>query len=276
MNTLKKVIISITGFITVAGIIAAAMPCFGQEQAAGGSAAQNPIANQVNIPIQNDTYFNVGPFGQTQNLLLIEPVIPFKLSPEWTLITRTIIPIINQVGLSPSVGPEAGLGNIVPQFYLSPAHPGKIIWGVGPQFSLPTETDKTLGFHEWGVGPAAVAVMIKGHWLFGILANNLWVGTNGKDVNELTLNPFVFYNLPHGWYLFSSPVITANWLADSNHRWTLPLGGGFGRTFKIGGQEMNARVQGFYDHELTGVPEGLPRGTKGPDAQLQAQLQFLF
>jgi hypothetical protein len=264
-----------TGFITVAGIIAAAMPCLAQEQNAAASAAQNPIANQISIPFQNDIYFGVGPSRQPQNLLLIEPVIPIKLSDEWTLISRSIIPVISQVRLSPLVGPEAGIGNLNPQFYLSPAHPGAIIWGVGPQLWLPTATDRTLGVNKWGGGPDAVVLTIQGHWLFGVLANNVWVGTSGERVNELTLNPFVFYNLPGGWYLFSSPVISANWLANANDVWTLPLGGGFGRVFKIGDQEINARVQGFYD-ELSGLPEGLPRGTKGPDAQLQTQIQFLF
>ena len=51
MNTLKKVIISVAGFITVARILAAAMPCFAQEQTAAANAAQNPIANQVSVPI---------------------------------------------------------------------------------------------------------------------------------------------------------------------------------------------------------------------------------
>jgi hypothetical protein len=40
-----------------------------------------------------------------------------------------------------------------------------------------------------------------------------------------------------------------------------PRGINLNRVFKIGEQEMNARVQGFYD-ELSGVPVGLPRGTK--------------
>jgi len=49
------------------------------------------------------------------------------------------------------------------------------------------------------------------------------------NVNAMTLQPFVNYNLPKGWYLTSSPLITANWEANDNNRWTLPIGGGIGR-----------------------------------------------
>ena len=46
------------------------------------------------------------------------------------------------------------------------------------------------------------------------------------------------YNLPKGWYLTTSPVITANWEARSDNRWTVPIGGGIGRIFKIGDQPV--------------------------------------
>ena len=46
------------------------------------------------------------------------------------------------------------------------------------------------------------------------------------------IQPFVNYNMADGWYLVSAPIITANWEADSDDRWTVPLGGGFGKIFK--------------------------------------------
>ena len=36
----------------------------------------------------------------------------------------------------------------------------------------------------------------------------------------MLLQPFVNYNLRHGWYLTSSPIITSNWEV-SNNRWTV-------------------------------------------------------
>ena len=45
----------------------------------------------------------------------------------------------------------------------------------------------------------------------------------------------------------SSPVVTANWTAKPGQQWTVPVGGGFGRTFKLGDQAIDTSVQGFYN-----------------------------
>jgi hypothetical protein len=74
------------------------------------------------------------------------------------------------------------------------------------------------------------------------------------------------YNFDGGWYATSSPVITANWEADDE--WTVPLGGGFGRIFRIGEQPTNAQFQAFYNVEK---PDDI-----GPDWSIRMQLQFLF
>jgi hypothetical protein len=245
-----------------------------QEHPAGGEstealrdAAQNPIANLISVPFQNNTNFSVGPYHQTQNVLNIQPVVPFHLTDDWNLITRWITPIVYQPRVSPQDGPEFGLGNIQPAFYLSPAKPGAIIWGVGVQTWLPTATDKTLGVNKWGAGPAAVALTIQDPWVYGVLINNVWAGTSGQRVNQMLIQPFVNYNLPDGWYLTSSPIITANWLAPESDRWLVPLGGGFGRLFKIGKLPVNTQVQAFYD---------VARPTGAASWTLRFQLQFLF
>ena len=55
--------------------------------------AQNPIADLISLPLQNNTNFGLGPDDQTQNILNVQPVWPFKLNDDWNLITRTIIPV---------------------------------------------------------------------------------------------------------------------------------------------------------------------------------------
>jgi hypothetical protein len=126
-------------------------PAAGAEAPRGGGdlnklreAAQNPVADLISVQFQDNPAFNFGPYNGTQNVLNFQPVIPFHLNDDWNLITRPITPIVYQPKLAPDLGPEFGLGNIEPQFFLSPAHPGKLIWGVGPAFYLPTATDKTL------------------------------------------------------------------------------------------------------------------------------------
>ena len=210
-------------------------------------AAQNPVANLISVPFQNNTNFDTGPYSRPQNVLNIQPVVPLKISPEWNLITRWVTPLIYQPRISPTEGAEFGLGNLQPSFFLSPAQPGKIIWGVGPVFWLPTATASTLGVNKWGAGPTAVALTIEGPWVIGALVNNIWAGTKNQRVNQMLIQPFVNYNLPHGWYLTSGPVITSNWLAKADDRWTVPVGGGFGRLFKVDKLPINAQIQAFYN-----------------------------
>jgi len=66
------------------------------------------------------------------------------------VITRTIVPVVVVPRLSSAAGVDYGLSNIQPQFYLSPVHTGKFVWGAGPQLWLPTATDHSLGINKWG------------------------------------------------------------------------------------------------------------------------------
>jgi hypothetical protein len=81
------------------------------------------------------------------------------------------------------------------------------------------------------------------------LINNVWsfAGQSTRPtVNQMTLQPFINYNMAGGWYLTSSPIITANWQAKGRDIWTVPVGGGIGRIFKIGKQPVNMQLQAFY------------------------------
>jgi hypothetical protein len=233
-------------------------------------ASQNPVSDLISLPLQNNTNFGVGPGDDVQNILNIQPVVPVSLSENWNLITRTIAPVIYQPELVPGTGSEFGLGDINTTLFLSPAKPGKLIWGLGPVFSFPTATEDVLGTDKWSAGPSAVALTIQGPWVVGGLASNLWsfAGDDDRpDVNQFLFQYFINYNLPKGWYVSSAPIITANWEADSGNQWTVPFGGGFGKIFRIGKQPMNAQVQAFYNVE---------KPDNGPDWTLRLQLQFLF
>jgi len=243
--------------------------------AAARNAAQNPVASVISVPFQGNTAFGVGPYRRALNQTLVEPVIPLRLSENWILITRTITPIVVLPRLAPTQGVQYGLGNMEPQFYFSPAHPGKIIWGVGPQLYLPTASEDTLSVNsslvpvgrKWGGGVATVGLAHHGHWLGGVLLSNEWAGLNHNHVNEATMNPFLYYNFRHNWYLVSSEVMTADWTASRNQRWTVPAGGGFGKIFRLGPQMFNARAQAW---SVTERPNG------GPSWVLQTQVQFLY
>lgn len=234
--------------------------------------SQNPIASLISVPFQNNFNFGVGLDNDVQYNTLIQPVIPVKINEDWNLINRTIIPIMYQPRMSETVGSAWGLGDIQYQGYISPAKASKITWGAGPVMTLPSATSSALGAGKFSAGAGLVALTMPGNWVIGVLANNVWsvAGSGNRgNVNLMTLQYFVNYNIPKskGWYLSSAPVMTANWNAPDGQSWTVPVGGGVGKIFKIGKQPFNAKIQ-FFAYPAKPV--------NGPDWGLQFQLTVLF
>jgi hypothetical protein len=232
---------------------------------------QNPVADLISLPFQWNSYFETGPKGKTQNVLLIQPVIPMSLNDTWNFINRPIIPLIEQPPFMDGQSRNHGLGNIQFQGFFSPKEPvNDWILGFGPYLEFPTNSgpDGRFGSDNWSAGPAFVALQMKGPWVYGGLLTQLWTYYgNDPEVNLSSFQPIVNYNLKDGWYLNYSPVITYNWSADSSEAWTVPVGGGIGKVFHIGKQPINAKVAAFHNIES-------PRN--GADWQLQVQVQFLF
>ena len=137
-------------------------------------ATQNPVASLISVPLQNNSNFNVGPYNRTQGIFNIQPVIPKRISQNWMLITRIIQPILWQPYSTETTGGQVGLGDMNPTFFLSPAKPGKLIWGFGPAIVLPTATSTVVGQGKLSFGPSAVALLQPGHWTFGALVNNVF------------------------------------------------------------------------------------------------------
>ena len=175
-------------------------PAMGQQEHSAEELAkktQNPVADLISVPLQSDFNFGAG-FNHNKMIyvLNIQPVIPIKLSDEWNLITRVIMPVINQPALSPSFGglvpstAGTGFGDFNPTFFFSPAKPGELIWGLGPTFTLPTATDRDLGSGKWSMGPAGVALTMQGPWVFGALIDNQWSvgGWGEKPVNAMAIS----------------------------------------------------------------------------------------
>ena len=242
---------------------------------------QNPVADLISVPLQNNFNFGTGSKDRTVYVGNIQPVIPIHITDEWNLITRTIMPIINQPSLFRGTSSATGLGDINPTFFFSPAKSGEFIWGVGPTFTLPTATDSLIGSGKFSMGPAAVALIMQGHWVVGALANNQWsvAGWGTNNVNSFLLQPFVNYNLPDHWYLVSAPIMTANWAAaKAGDVWTVPLGGGVGKLFRLG------EILPLEGHPIAKLPintqlqvfGNVHRPEFGSEWQLRFQVQLLF
>ena len=233
-------------------------------------ASQNPMANMISVPIQSNTNFKWGPLEKTQNVTNIQPVIPFNLTEDWLLISRTIAPIIYQPELVTGQGSEFGLGDINQALFIGPSNPGNIIWGAGPIFLLPTATDERLGAGKWGVGPAVVGLTMRGPWVVGCLVQNIWsfAGDSDRDdVNQFLLQPFVNYNMGDGLAISSVPIITANWNAPSGEKWTVPIGVQIAKVMPIGKLPINWILGGYYNIE---------KPTNVGDWTMRFQVNFMF
>jgi hypothetical protein len=255
-------------------------------QAAGADDAQalakqlsNPIASLISVPLQSNWDWGAGPDGDgLQYRLNIQPVIPITLNDDWNLISRTIVPLVAQEDVVPSLpsqdGSQVGLGDIVQSLFFSPQKPtsGGIIWGAGPVFLLPAATSDFTGSGRWGIGPTAVALKQTGPMTFGALANHIWSVAGDKDrpgVSATFLQPFLAYTTPKATTFSVNSESTYDWKSD---QWTVPINLTVAQLFKpktLLGLSFPIQVQG-------GVRYYLSKPDNGPDFGVRFSVVALF
>jgi hypothetical protein len=228
----------------------------------------NPVADLISVPIQSNIDFGVGAGDGTVWRTNIQPVIPFSISEDWNVISRTILPVVDQEGLAAAGDAldASGLGDITQSFFFSPKESSPI-WGVGPVLLIPSATDDLLGGEKWGIGPTAVILKQEGPWTFGALANHLWdvAGDDSRaGVNATFLQPFVSYITPTKTTFTINTETTYDW---QNDQWIVPANLVVSQLFKIGEQPVQAFVGARYYVE---TPNG------GPEWGLRFGLTFLF
>ena len=118
----------------------------------------NPVSEVISIPVQFNYDENIGIDDQGSKWTTnIQPVVPIPMGRQWSVISRTILPVINQKDIAPGSGQQSGTGDLLQSFFFSynPKGPSTsdIIWGVGPAISAPTASDELLGsekcFSNW-------------------------------------------------------------------------------------------------------------------------------
>ena len=230
---------------------------------------QNPVANLVSVPIQNNGDFAIGPKGAMRYTANIQPVVPFSLNNEWILVVRTIVPFIYAEEVAAGLGNTTGMGDILQSFFLSPEKPAGHgwMWGAGPVFHYPTATNDALGRTKFGAGPTAVILRQKNGWTYGLLANHIWsvAGTDSRaDENATFLQPFVSYTTKTFTTFGVNSESNYDWLAKE---WTIPLNVSISQLAKIGKQPIQFQVGARYYAEK-------PAG--GPKWGLRFSITFLF
>lgn len=197
----------------------------------------NPVANLISIPIQANYDENIGLNDDGSAWRInIQPVIPFELNDEWNVITRTIVPLIDQSDIPVKGKSESGLGDITASQFFSPKAPtaGGWIWGVGPVWLFPTASDETLGAEKWGIGPTAVALKQRQGVTYGALVNHIWTyagDSDRSDVNATLLQPFVSLTTDAATTFGLNTETTYDWKAEE---WSVPINVSVGQLFRVG------------------------------------------
>jgi hypothetical protein len=263
-----KVFFSVTFLFLSSGV-------FAQEEAAkGGSSAQeladklaNPVASLISVPLQNNIIYGIGPYNGSKYTLNIQPVIPFKLSDNLNLITRYILPVVDQRDITGENTSQFGLSDATVTAFFAPKTKG-IIFGFGPALLIPTATDKFLGTEKFGVGPS-VLVMHQGKGLsVGFLANQIWSvagNENRSDFNSFYTQIFMSHSYKSGASLGINAEITQNWEANTTN---ISLNPSIGAVTKFGNQVVQFNIQPL-------IPIVGPHESR-PDWGLRAVLAFVF
>ena len=125
---------------------------------------------------------------KVMNVVNVQPVFPFKLSEEWTLVTRTIVPFLSVPFADPEFGlnqggesyvvrwneeSNVGVGDINPTGFFVPTMKGNFTVGFGPTLSAPV-SNAPISTGKWAAGPAVVVFYNKGPWGLGGFAKNIW------------------------------------------------------------------------------------------------------
>jgi len=219
----------------------------------------NPFTNVVRVPMELSYDKRVGPVnaGKT-HVLNIQPVIPMQLDQDWTIISRTILPVVAQRNIFPGAGSQFGLGDTLQSFFLSPRKltAGGTAWGVGPAVLLPTATDDLLGSKKWGLGPTGGAFRDVGPWTVGMLANHIWsvAKGNGERISSTFLQPTLSYTTSDAWSYTLQTEATYDW---KDRQWSVPLKASVAKLVNIGGQQVNLEAGANY---WTINPETGPKG----------------
>jgi len=231
----------------------------------------NPVAALISMPVQAnyDEDFGLDDEGAVLRIN-VQPVIPFSIGPDWNLISRTILPVLNFDDVPVPGTSEFGLGDTVQSLFFSPKAPTSSgwIWGAGPVLLIPTATDEVLGSEKWGIGPTAVVLRQAGPWTYGALANHIesFAGTSRRaDVSATFIQPFLTYVTPTQTTFALNTESTYDW---ETNKWSVPI-------------NLTAAQMLRFGNQLVQIGGGLRYWVTTPDAgpedwALRLQFTFLF
>jgi hypothetical protein len=219
----------------------------------------NPLASLVSVPLQYNQDQGVGSHDDRRRTLNLQPVVPLRLGRRWKVISRTVLPLVEQEGAGRDGGALSGLGDVTQSWFFTPAASSPSGWlvGAGPVAQAPSGTEERLTSDRWSVGPTAVAVRQAGHWTYGGLANHLasFAGDERRaPVSSSFVQPFLAYVTATRTTVALNAEGTYDWRRSE---WSVPLHLTVSQLLKLGPQPLNVFVAARY---WATSPEGGPTG----------------
>ena len=202
----------------------------------------NPVAALISVPFQLNYDGDIGPADEGERWTLnLQPVVPISLNEDWNLISRTIVPLVDQKDIFPGAGSQSGVGDILQSLFFSPVAPTASgwIWGAGPALLFPTGSDDLLTGDKWAAGPSVVMLKQEGPWTYGALVNHIWsyAGEDDRrDINASFLQPFVTYTTPGAVSMTLQTEATYDWESE---QWSVKY---YADTTDGGPEDWGARV----------------------------------
>ena len=223
----------------------------------------NPISSLISVPFQFNYDSRYGPANGNKAFVNIQPVIPLKLSPILSLVTRTILPVAWQNRITRQFGNPVRAGRHLQSFFLVPQSQktslGTFTYGAGPAVSWPTSTDRFLGSGTLGIGPTGVFLFQDHGWTYGALANHVWgideTRSHMPNLNNTFLQPFIAYNTPDAWTFAINTETNYNWTAKE---WSVPINWTVAKLTTIGSQKVQFQAGlRYWAHSAPDGPDGV-------------------
>jgi hypothetical protein len=202
----------------------------------------NPVAAMISLPLQINYDEEIGPQREGSKASLnIQPVIPITINETWNVISRTILPIVDQSDVVPGSDGASGIGDVTQSLFFSPKKPTSngLIWGAGPAFLLPTGSEDELSAKKWAIGPTLVLLKQKKSLTFGMLANHLWSVAGDEDRQDISstfFQPFLSHTTKTAWTYGVNVESSYDWRAE---QWSVPINVTIGKLQKVGGKPMS-------------------------------------
>jgi len=185
------------------------------ENAALAMKLRNPVSSLARISFDNSVDFRMAADREGSRVTInIEPILPFSINKNWSLISRTILPFIQQDGIV-GTSMQAGFSDILQSVFVSPRKSESFFWGAGAAVLIPTATDTRIGAGKLALGPTLAVGRQQHRWTYGALARQMWSVAGHRDradVNATFVRPFVAYTTRSAWTLSLDTESTYDWI----------------------------------------------------------------